>query len=352
MKKIIQLIGTIVLLIPNLGFSQDLVFNESTKKEIVYKVASILEEKYLFEDIGDKMAKHILNQYEIGKYDSLTQVKEFCSELTSDLRDINNDKHLFVFYSPDETYEVKAFKNLLPENEIKDINESIYQKESRENFGFKKIEILDGNIGYFDLRYFASPEIFDEKLIGVMNFLSNTDAIIIDLRDNGGGQGSTLLASYFLPPKEILLGSSCCRDTSQNIYSKTIVDIPGKRLMDIGLYILTSSRTFSAAEAFAYTMKNLNRAIIIGEQTKGGAHPIDVLIVKGDILIQIPICESYNPVTRTNWEGVGVIPNIEESSELALHKAYILALKNVVEKTSDIERKNILNSLILELNKY
>ena len=349
MKKIIGIIGVVILLISNPGFSQELILNENDKKEIVFKVASIVKEKYLFEEVGEKMSKQVLSQFQMGQYDSLHQVKAFCSQLTSDLRAINNDKHLFVFYSPDEACEVKAYKKLLPENEINQINKSIYEAERRENFGFKKIEILNGNIGYFKLDYFSSPDIFDEKLIGVMNFLSNTDAIIIDLRDNGGGEGSSLLSSYFLPKQEILLGSSCCRDTTQNTYSKTTLDIPGKRLTDIGLYILTSSNTFSAAEAFAYNMKSLNRAIIIGEKTKGGAHPIDVLIVTGDILMQIPICESYNPITKTNWEGVGVKPDIEASSETAFRKAHVIALKKLIENTTDNVFKEQLSSIIIEL---
>ncbi len=351
MNKILRITIVIIILVPIFGFPQEIVLNESAKKEVIIKVASIIKEQYVIKGIGSKMSKHILNQHETGKYDSLIKVSKFCSRLTSDLREIENDKHLYVFYSPEEAKEVRAFKKLLPENEAKKINEAIYEIERKENFGFKKIEILDGNIGYLDLRYFASPDIFDEKLIGVMNFLSNTDAVIIDLRNNGGGQGSSLFFSYFLAPEEILLGCSYCRDTTQNTNSKTKVDIPGKRLTNIDLYILTSSRTFSAAEDFAYTMKNLNRATIIGGTTKGGAHPIDIFVVKGDILTQIPICESYNPITKTNWEGVGVVPNIEVSSEIALQKAQIFALEKIITRTSDIEQIKSLKLMVTELKK-
>ena len=350
MKIIIRFTIIMTLLMINRGISQELLINETEKRDVIMKVASIIKDKYVFEDVGEQISRHLLNEYQNKAYDSLSTAEDFCRKITSDMRDINNDKHLFVFYSPEEALEVRARKNLLPEYEIQKINESILEVERYQNFGFKKVEILDGNIGYLDLRYFASPEYFDEKIAGVMNFLSNSDAIIIDLRKNGGGEGSSLLPSYFLSPETIHLGSVCCRDTLDNEYKKTIKNIPGKRLEEIDLYILTSPRTFSAAEYFAYTMKNLNRAVIIGEQTKGGAHPVDVLIVKDDILAQISICESYNPITKSNWEGVGVEPDIKVSAENAIQKAQIIALEKILLTTSDVERINELNSILNDLN--
>jgi retinol-binding protein 3 len=348
--KIKNTITILLLLLSSFAFAQEKVLIDAkTKKEVVNKVAKIMQEKYVFADIGEKMAKHILQLDKKCAYDSFSEVKPFCTKLTSDLREISNDKHIFVFYSPEETYQVKAFKKNLPEEEIKKINDLSFENDRRKNFGFRKVEILDGNIGYLDLQYFASADIFEEKLIGVMNFLSNTNAVIIDLRENGGGQGSSLFPSYFFPPEKIDLGCAFCRDTTLNSHSWTQLNIPGKRLPDIELYILTSLKTFSAAEGFAYTMQSLKRAVLVGETTKGGAHPIDVLIVKGDILTQFSICDSYNPITKSNWEGTGVKPDIKVKSEDALNTAYITALEHIIEKTSDIEYKKELELL---LNKF
>ena len=349
--KSLRITTILTILLTNVCFAQDtLLIDEKTKEEVVYKVASILQEKYVFEDTGDKMSEHIVRLFKNGEYDSCINVIPFCKKLTSDLREISDDKHLYVFYSPEETYQVKAFKNMLPEKEVKEINDYFHEIERRENFGFKKVEILDGNIGYFDLEYFTNAESFEKKLAGVMNFLSNSDAIIIDLRNNGGGTGSALLPSYFLPPVKMLLGSICCRDTTQNSHYRVISDIPGKRLPDVDLYILISSSvTFSAAEDFAYTMQHLNRAVLIGETTRGGAHPIDVLLVKDSILTQIPVCESNNPITKSNWEKTGVIPDIEVSSENALSKAHIVAIENIIENTKDPEYKMELISILDEL---
>ncbi|MBU2650032.1 MAG: S41 family peptidase [Bacteroidetes bacterium] len=348
------LIIAIFILMVNLnhGYSQDeLLIDAKTKEEVVKKVASIMKEKYVFADIGDKMAKHIIEQFEKGEYKSYIELEPFCKKMTSDLRDISNDKHIYVFFSPEEALLVRAEKGMLPKDEIKKINERYIESDKKENFGFKKVEILDGNIGYLDIRYFTNSDTLEETLNGAMKFLSNSDAIIIDLRDNGGGTLTPLLPSYFLSSDKVYLGGCVCRDTIQNEYSWSLTNINGKRMLKVELYILTNSKTFSAAEDFSYTMQSLKRAVVVGETTKGGAHPVDVLIVKGDILTQIPICESYNPITKSNWEGVGVKPDYLVASEDALNTAYVLALKNIIRKTSDEEYKSELTILLKNVEK-
>lgn len=333
------------------GYSQDtLILDNNFKREVVYSVASIMKEKYLYPRIGERMAEFLISQYEKGEYNNLSEVKPFCSRITSDMRSIDNDKHLWVFYSPEEAYEVKAYHNLVPEDEVNKINDQYYEIDRRENFGYKKVEILDGNVGYLDLEYFTNSDTTEQALKGAMQFLSNSDAIIIDLRNNGGGQGSQYLPSYFFAEGELInLGGCLCRDSSLNVESWTLSRIEGKRMPETDLYILTSSKTFSAAEGFAYSMQSLKRGVVVGESTKGGAHPVDILIVKGGILTQFPICESFNPITKTNWERVGVKPDIKTSSESALKIAHITALENIMKKSSAIDHKAELKLLIEEL---
>lgn len=341
-----------MIMFSSFGYPQDtLLIDEKTKEEVVVSVASIMQEKYVYADIGEKMAKYLITQFEKGEYKSYTEVTSFCGKLTSDLRDINNDKHVFVFYSPEEALLVRAEKGILPKDEVKKINEQIYKADMRQNFGFRKIEILDGNIGYLNISYFTDTDTLEESINGSMKFLSNTDAIIIDLRDNGGGSLTPLLFSYFFPNEKIYLGGCVCRDKTRNENLWTLSNITGKRLPDVELYILTNSKTFSAAEDFSYTMQNLKRAVVVGETTKGGAHPVDVLIVKGDILTQIAICESFNPITKSNWEGTGVKPDIEVESENALKIAHMKAIEHTIEKTTDIEYKNELELLLEKLKK-
>jgi len=318
------------------------------KKAIVKRVATEFRDKYVFAGMGEKMANYIERQEVQGIYDSLAAVKPFCAKLTSDLREISKDKHLFVFQSPEEAKEVAARNNLPPPEEIVRINESYLKGERRGNFGFGKIEILEGNVGYVDIDWFSSEDEACEKVIGLMSYLSDTEAIIFDLRDNGGGGGNagSLLMSYFFDGEKVPFAGVYWRSTNQTEQSWSAAYVPGKRLPDVDVYILTNSKTFSAAEDFCYSLQALRRAVIVGERTKGGAHPVDVVIIDGDILAQISIGNSVHPLTGSNWETNGVIPDIEAASENSLQVAYRKALEQILEKTSDPEDKEEIRTIL------
>ena len=343
-KNIISIL-MFFLIVFQLKAQVELVFNEEFKREVVNNTASIMKDKYLSAETGKIMGEYIISQYKNGAYDSLNEVNEFCNKLTADMRFIDNDKHLFVFYSPEEAGEVKAYHHLLPEEEIQELNKLYFEMDKRENFGFKKLEILEGNVGYLKLSYFTISDTSNQALIGSMQFLSNSDAIIIDLRNNGGGEGNDLLLNYFLPPEMKYLGSMSCRDTSMNQEFWTLANIPGKRMPEVDLYVLTNKRTFSAAEGLAFTFQKLDRAKIVGETTKGGGHPVDILIVKGDVLTQFPICKSNEP----NWEGIGIKPEVEVASSNALNTAHKIAIERILEKTSDEDYKLELETVLEKL---
>jgi hypothetical protein len=216
------------------------------KKAIVKRVAAELRDKYVFADGGENMAKFIEQQQALGVYDSLIEAKAFCAQLTSDLRAVSKDKHLFVFQSPEEAKEVAARNNLLSPEEIIKINEACEKIERRGNFGFENINILDGNIGYVDINWFSGSSGACEKVIGLMSYLSDTEAIIIDLRDNGGGGGSALplLMSYFFGgQQEVPFTGGYLRRINQIKQSWSAGYVPGKRLPDVDLYLLSNSRT-------------------------------------------------------------------------------------------------------------
>jgi retinol-binding protein 3 len=330
---------------------QGLVIDALGKEEVIKKVAEIMREHFVFPEAGEKMADFILSRFAEGEYDSYNEIKAFCSKLTEDLRTICHDKHLFVFHNPEEAIEVRADKNLLSEAETAKVKAAYEIWYERQNYGFQKVEILKGNIGYLKLDTFPGIRGAD-TCISAIGFLANTNAIIIDLRDNGGGEGlEGILSSYFFSAEKVLLGTAKYRDPALNSESSTLPYVPGKRLPETGLYILTSSRTFSAAEGFAYDLQQLKRAVVVGEMTKGGAHPIDVLIVKDDILTQIPIGCSYNPISKSNWEGTGVIPDIITTSEEAFLCAHITALEKVIIETTDSEYKEELKKELMELGR-
>ena len=224
-----------------------------------------------------------------------------------------------------------------------------YQRFVRQiNFGFEKIERLQGNIGYIDLRGFSDPEAGVETVAAAMNFIGNTDALIFDLRQNGGGSPEmvALICSYLFGEKPVHLNSLYWRKGDKTDEFWTKASVAGKRYGETkDVYVLTSNRTFSGAEEFSYNLKNLKRATIIGETTGGGAHPGGMYRINDHFGAFVPIGRAISPITKTNWEGTGVEPDVKVPKELALKTAYLMALNKVAEKTADEQRKKALKEL-------
>jgi len=305
-----------------------------SKEEIAVTIDSIsrkLQKNYVFPLIADKMAAILKTNLKKGKYNSFTNPNELAVQLTTDLRDVSKDKHLMAVYNP----EVIARENALtPEdrvNEEAEWNKELTQQLKRDNYGFKEVKILDGNIGYMDLREFTDPKYGGETLTATIRFLSHTDAIIIDLRQNDGGSPAMvqLLASYFFSSEPVHLADHYNRPKDELTQSWTLPYLPGIRLPYVPLYVLTSTKTFSAAEAFSYELKCLKRAIIVGEKTAGGAHLTGSVITTDKFYLRIPQGRTTSPVTKQNWEGIGVTPDVEVKAEDALNTALTKAIEKV-----------------------
>jgi C-terminal processing protease CtpA/Prc len=205
------------------------------------------------------------------------------------------------------------------------------------NYGFTETKILNGNIGYLNLRLFADIKYAEETATAAMNFLSNTNAIIIDLRTNGGGVPNMmqLLASYFFDETPVLLSDFYERQTGERTQLYSFAAVNGKRSSDKPVYILTSKNTFSAAEAFTYTLKHLDKATVVGEVTKGGANRTKRINLNDEFTISVPYIESIHPITKTNWEGKGVQPNIKTTEKDAFVNAYIDAINKTVKRNKN-----------------
>jgi C-terminal processing protease CtpA/Prc len=205
--------------------------------------------------------------------------------------------------------------------------------------------LLEGNVGYVDLRGFHEASGGGATAVAAMNFLAYADAIIFDLRQNGGGSPSMiqLITSYLLD-EPTHLNSFYIRkdDTTKQFWTQAWVD--GPKMSDALVYVLTSSSTFSGAEEFTYNLKNLKRGTIIGETTGGGAHPVDGRIFANlNVGMSLPFGRAVNPITGTNWEGTGVAPDIEVPQEKALDVAHLEALKALLEKADDPDVKHQLD---------
>ena len=223
----------------------------------------------------------------------------------------------------------------------------------KDNFGFKEVKILPGNVGYLKLTSFYSPEIAGEIAAASMHFLSNTDAIIIDLRANNGGylEMVQFLSSYFFDNEtsKALFELSYLEDKNKVERRMWVLPtVPGKRMLKTDVYILTNPRSFSAAEWMAYSLKNLKRATLIGEKTAGGAHPVARKIVSDRFSINVPIGLAKDPITKTDFEGKGVKPHIKVPSRNSLFTAHIKALEKLAEKNPKEKSKYLWHLPVLK----
>ena len=238
---------------------------------------------------------------------------------------------LLIEVSPDPPHGLVSFEDITPS--VEDI---------RNNYGFRKVEVLPGNIGYIRLDQCHNSEEARETAAAALAFVANCDALIFDLRHNGGGTRhiSQFISSYLFD-KAVHLGGMYNRLTDETTQWRTFEKIPGKRFgPDVPVYILTSSMTFSAAEAFAYWLKDLNRVIIVGETTGGGAHPVRERSLNDRFWMRVPFARAISPVSKTDWEGVGVIPDIKVPASQAIEAACEDAAKKIDARRRSLEEES------------
>ena len=309
------------------------------RTEVVKGVGELMVKLYIFPEKAKEMEALLAKKLQEGAYDKIEDVQSFVRVLTEDLRSVTKDRHIRVIYGPEIVKRIRARESQSADEREKE-RQQFLKEERKRNFSFQEVKLLDGNIGYLDLRGFSGSREAAETAIGAMNFLANADAVIIDLRRNGGGSPEMiqLISSYFLKERTHLNSfENRGEDTLEQYWSFHFV--PGRPMFDTDLYILTSRRTFSAAEEFTYNMKNLKRATIVGETTGGGAHPGGTKIVNDSFLVWVPTGRAINPITKTNWEGTGIAPDVAVESDKALDKARTLALEKLMKTAADEEAK-------------
>lgn len=308
------------------------------KKETVETLVKMLEEKYVIEATGKKMGDFLKEQLKNGEYYKITDAVEFSMRLTDDLRKISNDKHLGVMFNPGQAKQLAEDKGNLEEDENR-WNESL----KKQNYGFRKVEILPGNIGYIDMTNFANPKFSKDAVASAMGFISNTEAIIFDMRYNGGGDpaGVQLICSYLFDGEPVHLNDLYYRPENKTEEYWTLKEVAGKKRPDVPVYVLTSNYTFSGAEEFTYNLKNLKRATIVGENTGGGANPGGPVAINENFVVFLPTGMAINPITKTNWEGTGIAPDVSVASNNALVQAQILAIENLSEAASNPQSKYV-----------
>jgi retinol-binding protein 3 len=295
----------------------------ATRARVIDGAVASLNEFYVYPDTAKKMEEALRAHQKKGDYEKVDDADHFAMLLTDNLQAVSHDRHLRVNFSP----------RVLPKGDPEaDPGEQARMRVEmeRNNCFFEKVERLPSNIGYLKFNAFPDPAVCGPTAIAAMNFLGNVDAIIFDLRENGGGHPDMIaLISTYLFAEPTHLNDLFDRKEDSTSQHWTLPYVPGKRLVGKPVYVLTAKRTFSGAEEFTYNLKNLKRATIIGETTGGGAHPVSGHRIDDHFMIGVPFARAVSPVTKTNWEGTGVEPDVKVPADQALDVAKKMAAEQI-----------------------
>lgn len=341
---VLIVIGNLVIAAQDRPDQPDRKIDAANRAAVIDALLDELDSNYVFPETAKKMETRIRSLVEDGKYNGITSGIELADRLTKDLRAVSNDLHIGISFS----YDPLPVRNNNAEPSAEE-RESRRKYMARVNYGFETVRRMDGNIGYIEFRGFFDPEGGADTVAAAMAFVANTDALIFDLRRNGGGDPAmvALICSYLFGKEKVHLNDLYWRPTNTTEEFWTLPEkVKAPRYVGKDVYVLTSSYTFSGAEEFTYNLKNLKRAKIIGETTGGGAHPGSVVRLSEHFRAFIPTGRAISPITHTNWEGTGVTPDIPVSKDLALDTAYKLALEKSLKSATEDEQKRALKQLI------
>lgn len=299
------------------------------------RLAGLVEANYVFPDVGAELGKLLASRLAEGRYADVADERSLAALVTEDLQAVNGDKHLRLQYS---------------EQEVPDESEESAELDAMSRYaelhcdGIGRVERLDGNIGYLQLRPILFPaSIAGDAAAAAMSLLGPADAMIVDLRDClGGDPGMTALVCSYLFDERVHLTDFYEREGNRTTQSWTLPYTPGRRFgASKPVYVLTSATTFSGGEELSYALQQLGRATVVGERTGGGAHPREGFRLDPHLQATIPVARIINPVSGADWEGVGVKPDVEVAASDAFAAAYRLALDHVLSLGQEGRRAEI-----------
>lgn len=298
-------------------------------------LAEQLVNSYLDQSVARQIADLLLRRLADGEYSALATEEQLAPAVTSDMQSINGDKHLYLSYT----------SKLLSQRDdpvLPDTGRD-HRLAGLNGHGFARVERLPGNIGLLDIRRFYPPTYSGSAATAVMNLVADADALIIDLRENTGGEPEmvALLHSY-LVDEQTKLNSVFFPAEDRTIQFWTLPYVPGSRYGgEKPIYVLIGPATFSGGEGFSYDLQQYGRAVLIGEPTSGAANFHIPMRVADHLLSAIPTGYPVQAVSMKNWEGTGVTPDIASPAEQAFNEAYRLALAHVLSLGDEPPREQV-----------
>ncbi|MEM7066911.1 MAG: S41 family peptidase [Cyanobacteria bacterium P01_B01_bin.77] len=309
---------------------RDIDLDHSSRTEVLEAVAKALD-RYAFPEAAAKAQADIRRRLEAEGYGDIVSGHQLAETLTNQLQTLMCDRSVRVYFSPTPLPNLSA--DTPPTAE-----ELTYQQQQsqRRNFDINRVERLGGNLGFLQLYGFEPPEFAGATLAAAMTCVAHTEGLIIDLRYNRGGSPAmvALLCSYLLPAYPAVHLNDVSWPAEQRIQqSWTVPHVGGPRYLDRPVYVLTGPETATAAEEFAYTLKQLKRATLIGETTAGKANPGSGQRLHNHFWMFLPTGQVLNSITGENWEGSGVLPDFKVPVELALKVAHYMGLTDLSKQT-------------------
>ena len=322
----------------------DRTIDAAERKLVLDRAMKELDAQYVFPEVAAKMNASLRERLARGEYEPITSGQDFAQALTEHLQAVSHDKHLRVRHSAEP---FTAEREASPEERQQQLAGARWN-----NFGFERVERLPGNIGYIQLFGFAGQDEALPVASAAMNFVANADALIVDLRRNGGGSPRMVawLTSYLFDDR-VHLNDLYWRADNETEEFWTDPKVPGDKFGKTKpVYVLTSNYTFSGAEEFSYNLRNLRRATLVGETTGGGAHPGGRVRLNDHFAMFVPRGRAISPITKTNWEGTGVEPHLKVAAKLALKAAHVAALETLTADPAN-PRRDRLREVLAEAKK-
>jgi hypothetical protein len=330
------------------GPAQAQALTTAQRKAVVESLAKVVRAQYVHPEVAERTARKLLRAMDRETY-AQEQPESLAEALTRDLQALTGDRHFRVAFQPE--FQVPTG----PDSEPPPAEKALFRRAfGRQNFGVAQAQVLPGNVGLLDLRFFAPVEFSAPTITAAMAFLSSTDALILDVRQNDGGDPDTIafLCSYlFKEGSRVHLNDLHYRAKNEIRQLWTQPTVAGPRHAGKPIYVLTSARTFSGGEELAYDLQAQRRATVVGETTGGGANPGGAVALANGFVAFVPMGQAINPITKKNWEGVGVKPDLAVPAAQALAVAHAQALRAILQLQTDEDYRKMLARLLAMVEK-